>query len=126
MQAQLNQKANQSDFDSLREALLLKADKKQTQKDIDRLDALIEQLKQAITGFEDNHRKLKNEVERINQLVEMLQKSMGNLRQQPTPQPVQNNGVGEEVIREVMVRIENLENELGNFRNDYSRWIKDF
>lgn len=80
MQAQLNQKANSSDFESLREALLLKADKKQTQKEIDRLDALIEQLKQSITGFEDNHRKLKNEVERINQLVEMLQKSMGNLR----------------------------------------------
>ena len=59
---------------------MLKADKKQTQKEIDRLDALIEQLKQSITGFEDNHRKLKNEVERINQLVEMLQKSMGNLR----------------------------------------------
>ena len=80
MQTQLNQKANSSDFESLREALLLKADKKQTQKEIDRLDALIEQLKQSITGFEDNHRKLKNEVERINQLVEMVQKSMGNLR----------------------------------------------
>ena len=80
MQTQLNQKANSSDFESLREALLLKADKKQTQKEIDRLDALIEQLKQSITGFEDKHRKLKNEVERINQLVEMLQKSMGNLR----------------------------------------------
>jgi small-conductance mechanosensitive channel len=72
MQSQLNQKANSSDFESLREALLLKADKKQTQKEIDRLDALIEQLKQGITGFEDDHRKLKNEVDRLNQLVEML------------------------------------------------------
>ena len=29
-------------------------------------------------------------------------------------------------MRELIGRIDNLENELGNFRNDYSRWIKDF
>lgn len=51
---------------------------------------------------------------------------MGSIRQQPTPQPIQQAGVSEEVVRELVIRIENLENELGNFRNDYSRWVKEF
>jgi predicted RNase H-like nuclease len=45
MQSELKFKANQSDFESLREALNHKADKSVIKKEIDRLDTLIEQLR---------------------------------------------------------------------------------
>jgi uncharacterized coiled-coil protein SlyX len=45
IQSELKYKANQSDFESLREALNHKADKSTIKKDIDRLDTLVEQLR---------------------------------------------------------------------------------
>jgi uncharacterized protein YukE len=38
-----------------------------------------------MVNFEDHQKKMTNEVERLNQLVEMLQKTMGSIRSQPTP-----------------------------------------
>ena len=38
-------KANQSDFDALRDALLQKADKSEVKKDIKHIDAMIEELR---------------------------------------------------------------------------------
>lgn len=105
-------KANQSDFDSLRDALNLKADKSQVNKEINRLDALIEELRQGMSGFLDKQNATKKEVDRLSQFVEMLSKTMNTLRNQPTPQPVQNSGVDEQVIREILQRLEALENAL--------------
>jgi thiamine kinase-like enzyme len=73
-------KANQSDFDSLREALQHKADKNQTKKDIDRLDSLLEELRQNMSDFEDKNKAMSKEVDRLAQFVEMLSKSMNSLR----------------------------------------------
>ena len=56
----------------------------------------------------------------------MLSKTINTLRNQPTPQPVQNNsGVDENALREIALRMDNLENNLNNFKNDFSRWVKD-
>jgi hypothetical protein len=53
LQSDLKSKANQSDFDSLKDSLNLKADKSLMNKEINRLDALIEELRQGMSGFLD-------------------------------------------------------------------------
>ena len=107
-------KASQSDFEALREALQQKADKGQTKKDIDRLDSLLEELRQNMSSFADKNSALSKEVDRLAQFVEMLSKSMNSLRNQPTPQPTQSNGMDESVIKDILSRLEALENAIRN------------
>jgi DNA repair exonuclease SbcCD ATPase subunit len=95
LQSELKSKASQSDFDSLRDALNLKADKSQINKEINRLDALIEELRQGMSSFLDKQNATSKEVDRLSQFVEMLSKTMNSLRNQPTPQPVHQSGVDE-------------------------------
>ena len=58
----------------------------------------------------------------------MLQKSINTLRSQPSPQqPVQqNNGIDEGLIRQILERIANLEQEMMGLKDEFSRWIKEF
>ena len=95
IQSELKFKANQSDFEALREALDLKADKAALKKEVNRLDALIEELRQSMSDFLDKQSGLKKEVDRLGQFVEMLQKTINSIRNQPTPQPVQTSAVDE-------------------------------
>lgn len=114
MQSELKFKANQSDFESLREALLTKADKSLVKKDFDRVDGLIEELRQNMSSFLDKNKAMGKEVDRLGQFVEMLSKTINNLRNQPTPQPVHQSGVDESVIRDILARLDALENAIRN------------
>ena len=125
IQSELKFKANQSDFEALREALDLKADKAALKKEVNRLDALIEELRQSMSDFLDKQSGLKKEVDRLGQFVEMLQKTINSIRNQPTPQPVQTSAVDENQLREIMQRLDAIENELMNFKSEFSRWVKD-
>ena len=53
LQSEMRSKASQIDVDSLRGALSLKADKSQMNKEMNRIDALIEELRQDMSGFLD-------------------------------------------------------------------------
>jgi hypothetical protein len=72
LQSDLKFKANQSDFDALRDALDQKADKIQFKKELNRLDGLIEELRQSMSGFENKNIAMGKEVDRLGQFVEML------------------------------------------------------
>jgi len=39
---------------------------------------------------------------------------------------VESNGMDDETLRQIMDRIQNVEQELENFKNDFGRWIKEF
>ena len=110
LQSELKFKANQSDVDSLKDAVGTKADKSQMKKEINRLDALIEQMRQEMSGFNDKNSAMSKEIDRIGQFVEMLSKTMQSIRNQPTAAPVQQSGVDEGVIRDILNRLEALEN----------------
>jgi archaellum component FlaC len=111
----------------LRDALSYKADKQDVKKDVNRLDALIEELRQSISSFLDKQNNLSKEVDRLGQFVEMLSKTMNSLRNQQTvhAQPAQNSGIDEGALREIAERLANLENQLMDFKAEFQRWIKD-
>ena len=110
LQSELKFKANQSDVDSLKDAVGTKAYKSQMKKEINRLDALIEQMRHEMSGFNDKNSAMSKEIDRIGQFVEMLSKTMQTIRNQPTAAPVQQSGVDEGVIRDILNRLEALEN----------------
>jgi archaellin len=87
LQSELKFKANQSDVDSLKDAVGTKADKSQMKNSA-----------------------MSKEIDRIGQFVEMLSKTMQTIRNQPTAAPVQQSGVDEGVIRDILNRLEALEN----------------
>lgn len=43
----------------------------------------------------------------------------------PVVQAQTDNSVNDQVIKQILARIENLENELDLFKQDFSRWIKE-
>ena len=55
----------------------------------------------------------------------MMQKQMRGLQAAPVVQPQPDNSVNDQIIKELITRIENLENELDLFKQDFSRWIKE-
>ena len=82
---------------------------------MDRLNSLLEELRQNMSSFADKNNSLSKEVDRLAQFVEMLSKSMNSLRNQPTPQPVQSSGgMDESVIKDILARLEALENAIRN------------
>jgi thiamine kinase-like enzyme len=58
----------------------LKADKTAMNKEMNRIDALIEELRQGMSGFLDKQNATTKELDRLSQFVEMLSKSMNSLR----------------------------------------------
>ena len=67
-----------------------------------------------MSEFSDKNKTMSKEVDRLAQFVEMLSKSMNSLRNQPTPQPVQSSGMDDQVIRDIIARLEALENAVRN------------
>jgi archaellum component FlaC len=55
-------------------------EKKEFMKEIDRLDSLIEEMRQSISGFLDKQNGLSKEVDRLSQFVDMLSKTINQLR----------------------------------------------
>lgn len=93
----------------------MKADKSQVKKEVDRLDKMIEELRQNMSGFMDKNNAMSKEVDRLGQFVEMLSKTINTLRNQPTPQPVSNSGgIDESVIRDILQRLDALEDGIRN------------
>ena len=64
-------------------------------KELNRLDALIEELRQGMSDFLSKQNAISKEVDRLSQFVEMLSKTINGLRNQPTPQPAHQSGVDE-------------------------------
>ena len=85
IQSELRMKANQSDLSALSEQIAqvnkrANADKQSTNKEINRLDAMIEQLRQQLGDIQDKQTHLGKELDRLSQFIDMLSKQMNNLR----------------------------------------------
>lgn len=60
----------------------MKADKADVKKEISRLDALIEELRQNMINITDKQNILSKELDRLSQFVDMISKQMNSLRNQ--------------------------------------------
>ena len=80
MQQDINLKADQSSLDRTNDDLTKKNERKEMTKEIDRLDALIEEMRQSISGFLDKQTGLSKEVDRLSQFIDMLSKTINQLR----------------------------------------------
>ena len=121
-------KLNSTDLEPIKRMIEDKTDIDHFRKEISRLDQLIEQMRQNMVNVTDKTDTNGREVERLSQFVDMLSKSVNSLRtqhQQPVQQ-VQQSGVDEGMVREIIERLQNVENELMNFKNEFSRWVKEF
>lgn len=67
-----------------------------------------------MSDFSDKNIHLNKEVDRLAQFVEMLQKSMQSLKSVQTPQPAQSSGMDEQVLRDILARLDALENGIRN------------
>lgn len=65
LESELKFKANKTDLDSFRDALDLKADKTHVNKEIKRIDALIEELRQKMSEIEDKNIAMGKKVENL-------------------------------------------------------------
>lgn len=55
----------------------------------------------------------------------MLQKTINSLRNQPSPSaPVQQSNIDENLIRQMLDRITNLENEMLALKDEFANWSK--
>lgn len=88
-----------------------KADKTQTIKELDKMDKNINDIKRIVLNLEEKVKLMDREVKQCNQYIEMLQKQIKNL---PAPQMAtpSDNGINDQLIKQMLARIENLENEL--------------
>ena len=73
MQQDIKLKADQVSLDKTNSELAKKGDMRN---EIDRLDSLIEQLRQSISGFLDKQVSTSKEVDRLSQYVDMLSKTI--------------------------------------------------
>ena len=68
---------------------------------------------------------LKKEFDSLSQWVDMLQKTINSIKNQPVPSaPMPQSNIDENLIRQMLDRIANLENELMALKDEFSNWSK--
>ena len=67
-------------MEEMRMLLERKADSAQTQKDMNRLDQMVEEMRQNMVNLQDKSNSQGKELERLSQFVDMLSKTINSLR----------------------------------------------
>lgn len=128
LQQDMMGKVNNKDFQDLKRQLNNFADKTAVQKDMDRLERLINELRNKFNPLNDKDYDLQKQIDQLNSVIEMMSKQMNALKnQQPVVQGMpQGPGIDEATLQDIFNRLGALENELDNFKNEFGRWVKDF
>lgn len=113
----LSLKLDISEFETFRRDLKIN--------ELDRINRIIEELRQQGFIVQKNQEDLKKDFDQLSQFVDMLQKTINSLRNQPSPSaPVQQSNIDENLIRQMLDRITNLENEMLALKDEFANWSK--
>lgn len=110
-------KCNSADFEAYKRDLKIN--------ELDRINRIIEELRQQGYTVQKNQEDLKKDFKKLSEYVEVLQKTINSIRNQP-PQaaPAPHSNIDENLIRQMLERIANLENELLALKDEFANWSK--
>lgn len=120
-------KVNNKDFQDMKRQLNNFVEKAAFQKDMDRLERMINDLRNKFNPLNDKDYDLQKQIDNLNSVIEMMSKQMNSLKnQQPVQGMPSGPGIDEATLQDIFNRLGALENELDNFKNEFGRWVKDF
>jgi chromosome segregation ATPase len=95
-------------------------------KEVTRLDKLIEGLRQGLSECQTETTANKKEIERLSQFLDMLSRTIKTLQNQLNSNaPQMHAGVDEASFIDLVGRVTNVEGELINLRNEFANWAKN-